>query len=143
MSKVWKISEAASLAFHAMARLAGQGDRMLQTHEIAEELKVSEAHLSKVLQRLSKAGMVKAVRGPKGGFSLARRSEEIKLIEIYEVIEGKLSSVDCLFHVPVCDGKACVMGDLVKKVNREIRDYFNNTRLSEIGNGRKIGESSP
>jgi len=90
MSGVLKISNAATIALHAMTYLAAFPDNKHMTKEIASLHQVSEAHLSKVLQRLTRAGLVKAVRGPKGGFSLAKSADEISLLEVYETIEGTL-----------------------------------------------------
>ena len=61
-----KISEASSLAIHAMVFLAAKPGEKLSTSYIASEIKVSEAHLSKVLQRLNKVGLVVSSRGPSG-----------------------------------------------------------------------------
>jgi len=134
MAKVWKISEAASLGFHAIAALAPEPDQMLSTGEIASRLEVSAAHLSKVLQRLAKADLVRATRGPRGGFMLEKNPEKITLLEVYEAIEGPLNSIDCLFSTPICGGQKCIMGGLLEKGNREIREYLEKTRLSDLGN---------
>ncbi|MCK4620269.1 MAG: Rrf2 family transcriptional regulator, partial [Desulfobacterales bacterium] len=67
MSNIIKISEAASMAIHAMVFLASESGRIVPSREIATTLRSSEAHLSKVMQRLAKAGLVSSTRGPKGG----------------------------------------------------------------------------
>lgn len=132
MAKVWKISDAAAIAFHAITMLAALEGRMLTTRQIANVLKVSEAHLSKVLQRLTKAGLVAATRGPKGGFKLARPSEEINLLEVYEAIEGPLIPTKCLLGKPVCDGQNCIMGNLMDDINNLAGDYLSGTKLSQL-----------
>jgi Rrf2 family protein len=132
MSNVLRISEAASLAFHAMSMLAEDPERMWQNKEIAGRFKISEAHLSKVLQRLTHAGLVTAVRGPRGGFKLIKAPAEITLLQIYEAIEGKLSRGQCLLGVPRCDRKFCILGGLLKTVNTEVDDYFKKTTLASL-----------
>ena len=59
MASIVQISEAASLALHSMALLAASPDRPLTVKDITARTGVSEAHLSKVMQRLAKAGLVK------------------------------------------------------------------------------------
>ena len=136
MANMLKISEAASLAMHTMVLLAKDPERVVSTHEIAETLKVSEAHLSKVLQRLTRVGLVKSVRGPKGGFRPGRSTHEITLLEVYESIEGRLVPKTCLFEQPICSGNACILGDLLTTVNRRIADHLSGTKLSDLaGNG--------
>ncbi len=132
MSSMLKISEAAVLALHGMAFLAEDPDKLSSTKEIATKLRVSEAHLSKVLQRLTKAGLVKSMRGPKGGFMLARTSSEISLLEVYESIEGKLVSSECLFGDPVYNTDECILGGLLGSIDRQVRDYLTGTKLSEL-----------
>ena len=132
MTNVSKMSEATSLAMHAMVLLAVEPDRALSAGEIASALKASEAHLSKVLQRLSRAGLVRSIRGPGGGFVLQKHAGKITLLEVYESIDGKLSANDCLFGEPICGGGKCIFGGLLKSVNRQVREYLARTRLSQL-----------
>jgi len=117
---------------HAMALMAADTQKMYSTKEIAARLKVSEAHLSKVLQRLHKAGLLKSLRGPKGGFALEKRPGEITLLEVYESIDGPMSDGNCLLEPPVCQGATCVLGGLLASVNTEVRNYLSGTRLSDL-----------
>jgi Rrf2 family protein len=132
MSGVFKISEAGTIALHAAVFLAAHPDRVCRTREIADTLPVSGAHLVKVLQRLTRAGLATATRGPKGGFALAREANKIALREVFEAIEGKLAPVQCLLRTRACDGKHCILGGMVERVNRETLDYLSATRLSEL-----------
>jgi len=132
MANAFRVSEACTLALHAMVLLAQDEESPHTTREIAETFKVSEAHLSKVLQRLHKAGLVRAVRGPKGGFSLARPAAKISLLDVYETIEGPLKLSRCLFTTPICGADECIMGDLIQRMNAEVRDYLARTRLSDL-----------
>ena len=97
MKNIIQISEAASLALHGMGLLAYNGRRM-SIHEISDIIGASEAHLSKVFQRLVREDMVRSVRGPGGGFELTRLPENITLLEIYSAIEGTPSTDTCLLR---------------------------------------------
>ena len=132
MSNILNISEATSLAIHSAALLAQKTDELVSTKDIASQLHVSEAHLSKVLQRLSKVGIVKAVRGPKGGFSLGKPASKIALIDIYESIEGRFLSKRCLLDPKVCDGTGCMLGGFIESVDKKFRDYLKETKLSDL-----------
>ena len=144
MSGVLKISDAASLAMHTMVLMAMNPDEVLTTHGIASRLKVSEAHLSKVLQRLTHQGLVKSLRGPKGGFRTEKPLEAVTLLDVYEAIEGTLQPVACLLDSKSCNGSGCILGVLLSSVNRQVRDYLAGTRLSELSNiyGRNNHEQS-
>lgn len=134
MSTIVKISEAASLGLHTMVFLAKSGEELASTREIATALQVSEAHLSKVLQRLVRVGLVKSVRGPKGGFLLARSGDEMTLLDVYEAIDGPLEPVNCLLGTPTCRGSACILGGVLQTVNDQVREYLAGTKLSELVN---------
>ena len=132
MSNMLRISDAASLAMHATVLLAANPGKEVSTRRIALELNASEAHLSKVLQRLAKAGLVTSTRGPKGGFTLQKEADEVRLLDVYEAIEGSLVPNNCLLGAPICDGERCILGDLLETVDREIGDYLAGTNLSEL-----------
>jgi len=135
MTHILKISEAASLALHSMAYLASRKNKeCVSLKEISKRLKASDAHLSKVLQRLAKQGLVTSTRGPKGGFTLAKDANEITLLEILETIEGHIQPSKCLFDTPICDGQQCILADLLEKISTEVHEYLKNRRLSEFKN---------
>ena len=134
MPHLLRVSEAASLALHASALLAAaEGKKLLTRGRMAEFLNVSEAHLTKVLQRLGKLGLVCSVRGPTGGFRLDKPAEDISLLEVYEAIEGPVSKENCLLREQVCRGSECVLGDLLKLVNEDGKRYLAKTNLKTVG----------
>ena len=130
MSGIIKISEATVLALHALIVIASQEDGMATNADIAEFLHASDNHLSKVLQRLAKAGLVRSVRGPHGGFVLGREPGGISLREVYEIFEGPLREDRCLLETPVC-GNSCVFGDLLANMTSLFIDFMTNTSLRE------------
>ncbi len=135
MAPILSISEAASLGMHALALLAGQQGRKLSAREMAAQLKVSGHHLAKVMQRLARAGLVESVRGPHGGFKLARRASSITLLSAYEALEGALPPTQsCLLGKPACQGH-CILGGLVHSMGAQVREYLAGTTLEGLGNG--------
>lgn len=127
------ISEAANLALHAMVYLASnQKATPVSTGHVATQLEASEAHLSKVFQRLTKVGLVKSVRGPKGGFALSWKPSEITLLSIYEAIDGAISNSDCLLGHPACDRRECIFGNLVTEVRKQVDSHFSKTTLADL-----------
>lgn len=132
MSTVLRISDAASLGLHTMALLAARPGEVLATRAMAAELDVSEAHLSKVLQRLTRAGLVRSVRGARGGFELARDATTVSLREAYEAIDGPLRPAACLLGRPACNGTGCVLGTLLGDLNEQVSRHFDTRRLSDM-----------
>ena len=134
MSMMIKMSEATSIALHALAYVASNGSTVNAT-ELARVCRASEAHTMKVCQRLNKAGILEAKRGPGGGFSLARDPAEVTLKDIYTIFDGPMSDGYCMFSMPACgeeDMRACIFGHGIRHINRQIINYFEHTRLADI-----------
>jgi Rrf2 family protein len=134
MANLVRISEAASLGLHTMALLAKRNDRRWTNQDLADTLGASAHHLAKVMQRLVRAGMVSSTVGPQGGFQLAGDACGITLMDIYQAIEGPLPETGCLLGKPICDGRDCILGELVQKVEREIRSHLASTTLAQMVN---------
>lgn len=117
---------------HAGVILAASPAKFLSTKDISSKLKVSAAHMSKVLQRLVKTGIVKSVRGPAGGFVLAKKPDKITLLNIFEAIEGTLRLSDCLFDGKNCVLGKCILGNLIPKINKELKEHLKNSTLAEL-----------
>ncbi len=132
MQGTFRPSEAASLAIHAVMLLKIQEGTVLTVHDMAEQLQASEAHLSKVMQRLARARIVKSHRGPRGGFALAARKDDTTLLDVYEAIEGPFTTDHCLFESKVCLGDRCALGGMLERVNNEVKQYLASTRLSDL-----------
>jgi len=132
MPNALRVSAASSLAMHALGLLASRPGVPQSCKTIATEFGVSEAHLSKVLQRLAKVGLVASVRGPKGGFSLTREPRSVMLLEVFEAIEGQIEPVQCLFPEPMCDGSDCALGHVIADVNRTFAKYLSEQNLEDI-----------
>ena len=70
--------------------------------EIAKRQDLSAKYLEQLIILLKGAGLIRSVRGRRGGYMLARRPEEINVGEIVETLEGKLSVVDCVLEPEQC-----------------------------------------
>ncbi len=132
MRQMLKLSEPAGLALHAMAFLAGKEDQWRSVRRMAEALRVSERRMDKVMQLLRRERLVDSMMGPRGGYQLARKSGRISLLDIYEAVDGKFGSCDCLFGRSVCAGKKCLLGDQLERSNHQFREYLARTKLSEL-----------
>lgn len=133
MSQGILISDAASLAMHSMAVMASaQG--LSSARDISKRLGVSEHHLAKVLQRLTRNGLVTSTRGPRGGFALARKSGQITLLDVYTAIEGPLTDKACLMRRRTCSKKTCILGDSMNAMRTIFSRHLQSTRLSDIQN---------
>jgi Rrf2 family protein len=131
MSKVFNISEAASLAIHSLAIIA-KSKEQINVNGIAEATNFSRTHLAKVLQRLSKSDYIRSERGPKGGFVMNKNSKDITLLEVYELIEGTLQVDHCNIHNGVCPFTSCIFGRITDKFTLEFRDYLKSKTIFDF-----------
>lgn len=131
MVGILNISEGSTIGLHAAVHLSKGSGEPITTKEAAESMKVSAAHLSKILQRLARAGIVKAVRGPKGGYLLSRPLNDIRLLDVFEAIEGPLKLSRCLLSQPRCGIDGCMLGDMLGQINKQVVQHFER-KLSEL-----------
>lgn len=133
MNSIVNLSEAFSMALHGMAMIAAAPEGSPVTaHAIADRLGVSEAHLSKVLGRLTRSRLLKSSRGPGGGFTLGRPAAAILLLEVYESVEGPLVINDCIMGTRVCCGENCIFENLIHDINAEFKAYLERTTLESV-----------
>ncbi|MGI6567365.1 MAG: RrF2 family transcriptional regulator, partial [Limnochordia bacterium] len=126
------VSEMLSLALHSMVLIALKDQEYVNVREIAAATGASEAHLAKVLQRLAKAGLLRSVRGPKGGFALTKAPEDVTMLDVYEVIEGPVTESRCPTGRPACPFAACILGGVPERLNKEFTDYLQSKTLGDL-----------
>jgi Rrf2 family protein len=96
------LSRASSYALHALAILTTRKNgQLMPSHLIAEAAGIPERFLLKVLNPLVRAGILRSVKGPNGGYSLARPAGSITLLEVVEGVDGPIRG-----QVPPPEGKA-------------------------------------
>jgi Rrf2 family protein len=81
-------------ALFEIARNFGKGP--LAIKEIAERQKISLSYLEQILHKLGKAGIIESVRGPHGGYELARRPAELTIGDVVRALEGPIALSHCL-----------------------------------------------
>ncbi len=139
MAKVINISEAASIAMHAMIMIA-QKNSIVNVNSIAEHTKSSRHHVAKILQRLVKEDFITSQRGPKGGFVLKKKTEDICFLDIFESIEGKIELQNCPVGKETCIFDVCFLKKVTTKMSHEFHNYLKNNYLSDFSNVKILSE---
>ncbi len=132
MSNLINISEAASLALHGLVLIAKNQPMRMNVKTLSVELNASQTHLAKVFQKLSKTGLVRSLRGPAGGFELNNPADEITFLEIYEIIDGKITLGDCPLGKNHCVFQSCMFGNELNRISTDIYNTFKKIRLSDF-----------
>jgi Rrf2 family protein len=93
-------SQTAEYALRAVACLARRAGEPMTTRQIADASRVPAGYLAKILQALARAGVVTGQRGLNGGFLLAKRPEELTLLDVVRVADGSRRITACPLGVP-------------------------------------------
>ena len=126
------LSDAALIAVHALAGLAAAPGRLVQSKSLASIIDASESHLAKVMQRLVRAGLVLSVKGPNGGFRLAKDAGAISFRETIEAVDGPLSGDFCPFRTDHCDPHNCIFGNEITKHAGELINYLGQRTIADV-----------
>ena len=131
-----KISTKGRYALRLMLDIAmnDQEGEVVKIKEIAKRQEISEKYLEQIVSALNKAGFVKSVRGPQGGYRLTKKPEEYTVGMILRLTEGSLAPVACLDdEVNECKRKdECATLKLWKKLNSAICDVVDHYTLLDL-----------
>lgn len=129
---VLHLSDAALISVHALAGLAASPEKLVQTKELAEGIGASTNHLAKVMQWLVKAGLVRSVKGPAGGFGLAKKPEAISFRDAIEAVDGPLQKDFCPFEKRNCKPGNCIFGKEMLNYAGNIIEYLADRSIADI-----------
>jgi Rrf2 family protein len=137
-----KISTKIRYGARAMLDLASHyGEGPIELKEIAKRENISLKYLEQVINPLRAAGLVKSIRGSKGGYSLAKPPSEICLYDVVEILEGPLNLLECLDDAKACQRvQFCVTRDIWKEVSEAISKIFYAVTLEDMVNRKKEKE---
>ncbi len=129
-----KLSTKTRYGVRAMLDLALHQDQApVSLKDIAERQQLSLAYLEQLVGPLIAAGLVRSVRGPKGGISLARASRQIKLGEIYQALEGSTAPVGCVDDPGLCPrSRFCVTRDVWSEVKGALDAVLESRTLDDL-----------
>ncbi|MCK9337157.1 MAG: Rrf2 family transcriptional regulator [Arcobacteraceae bacterium] len=127
-----KKSEYALLSLIIIAR----NSEPINVDVLAKELSISKSFLAKIMQSLSKNGIVHSYKGANGGFILAKSSEKINILDITKAAEEKMPSVfECSSSMNDCPssrGTCCNLWPTLNKLQNKINVFLNDLTLKDL-----------
>lgn len=130
-----RFSQSTDMAIHglwALARLE-EPQRFLMLNEIARPQNVSESYLSKVFQQLTRAGLVKAVRGKRGGYALAHSPETITVGDVVRAMEADRPMYRCLAQERCCKAvESCLLLSVFAEAERQMYAVLDGLTLAHL-----------
>ena len=126
------LSQTVEYALRAVVYLADQSPTGRTTSQIAEATKVPPAYLSKVLQGLCRAGILRSQRGIGGGMSLVRSPSEVTILDVVNAVEpiGRIET--CPLGLKTHGVHLCALHQRLDNALATFETAFRNTTLAEI-----------
>ncbi len=124
-------------AVTAMVDLAMQGGRGPVTlASISERQKISLSYLEQLFGKLRRNELVESVRGPGGGYYLAKVAEKIRISEIVMAVDEPLDTTHCAEKGDCRDGNPCLTHNLWMCLNEKIYAYLDSVNLQQMVDGQ-------
>ena len=132
------ISTKGRYALRVMLDLAEQDGGYVPLAEVAARQGISEKYLEGIIALLSRAGLVKSLRGKGGGYCLARTPEEYTVGEILRITEGSLAPVSCLDDAKNACPRAgeCLTLPMWKKLDAVMDNYLSGVSVQDLLDGK-------
>jgi Rrf2 family iron-sulfur cluster assembly transcriptional regulator len=129
-----QLSTKGRYAVMAMTDLAGAPTgRAVTLAAIAERQQISRPYLEQLFARLRRRGLVDSVRGPGGGYRLARPASELSVADVVTAVDEPLKAVRCAGAEGCMKGGArCLTHDLWEETGRRIHDYLAGVSLADV-----------
>jgi len=140
-----KLSTKGRYAVMAMVDLARQSTgRPIALAEIAQRQEISLSYLEQLFAKLRRAGLVGSVRGPGGGYTLARPAEETRISDIILAVDEPIRATRC--HPSSAAGcksdkSRCLTHDLWEELGNQIHLYLSSVSLEDVVHRRVLGTS--
>lgn len=129
-----KLSTRTRYGTRALLELAlhkGEGPVFLK--DIARQQQISLPYLEHLVAPLIAGGIIRSTKGPRGGISLVRNPEDIKLIEITRLLEGPVAPVECVNNPEVCNRSGtCATRDIWSRLKEVMDGVLESTTLQDL-----------
>jgi len=134
-----KLSTRSRYGVRLMIALAvAGGDKSVFLKDIAASEDISEKYLSLIVIPLRAAGLLRSIRGARGGYALAREPRDISLRDIVEAVEGETCLVNCVKDPGVCKRvSVCPARDTWTQLSNTIKEAMAAVTLAHLVTGQK------
>lgn len=128
------VSRTAEYALRAVVRLAKCGEDSQNTQQLSQATSVPQSYLPKVLQPLTRAGIVAAQRGSRGGYSLLKDPQELTVLEVVECVDPFPRGESSSSQQPSDTPEPCALRQLLSDTKAYVRQRFSEAKIGELLN---------
>lgn len=100
--------------------------------KISEKYNISESYLEQLFTKLRKDGYIETVRGPQGGYLLAREPKDITVGMILRTLEGEIKTSECVSKEVCSRESICATRSIFEKIENSINDVIDNITLADM-----------
>jgi Rrf2 family protein len=126
------LSQTVEYALRAAVYLATRPGEPVTTEEVAERTRVKAPYLAKILQALTKKGLVKSQRGVGGGVTLAKAPEDLTILEVVNAVEPLQRITTCPLGLPTHGKRLCPLHKKLDSAIAAVEEAFGSTTLADI-----------
>lgn len=108
------------------------GEKPVTLSAISERQSISLSYLEQLFSKLRRHGIVESVRGPGGGYCLARDAEKISVADVILAVDEPLDATQCGGRENCKSDHRCMTHDLWSTLNRKMLDYLASVHLAEL-----------
>lgn len=126
------ISQTTEYALRAVVWLAANPEKPLTAQQIAEATRVPAGYLAKVLQGLSRAGLLHSQRGLGGGFTLARSPSSLTMWEVVQAVDPIKRIRECPLGFEAHAAQLCPLHEQLDSAIATIEKMFTSCRISKL-----------
>ena len=117
------------------------GKEPVPIRDIAEREGLSGHYVEQIIIQLKASGLIKSFRGARGGIILARHPSEVRLSEVFQVLEGPTAPVECVDDEKICPRSVfCVTREVWMDIKKSIDRVLEAKTLQDLANRRKEKE---
>ena len=134
-----KLSTRTRYGIRAILELAeNDGKRPLQLRIIARHQDISIKYLEQLMAILRSAGLVRSIRGAKGGYVLAKPPSQIKLGDVFDCLEGYVAIVECVEDKKFCErADDCIARQVWTQIQETIKNILQSITVQDLVNRDK------
>ncbi len=125
---MFRLSQKADYGLILLANLS-KSKKPLAVSKIATKNEIPAKFLSQIATELKKAGMIKSKEGVSGGFLLAKKAEEIRLLDVLKLLDGELVVGECFEDDHEC---TCGAGDMWKDVKKQLEETIGKKTVADL-----------
>ncbi|HAG15455.1 MAG TPA: hypothetical protein DCG69_02880 [Bacteroidales bacterium] len=128
-----RLSKTSEYALRILSFMAKEPELLYSAKFLVEKLNISDKYLRRLMTNLTKSGFIRSAQGRDGGYSFAKKLNDIVLADIINSVEGMEKYMGCVLGFDQCsDANPCVMHSTWVNVREKFNETFQNKTLADF-----------